>query len=92
MKIEGLALAAAVIAERKGWAAVTSAAIAEAVKINRVSVSRSAPHPEIIGAARAIVRAATDTYPRAALELLLQNATHSQRVHALQVLTGGAGV
>ena len=86
MKIQELSLAAAKIAEERGWAAATSLAIANKVKRHPVNVARSAPIRDITARAEVIVMNNSDTYPRAAIELQIGALDHPQRLRLLHAL------
>jgi hypothetical protein len=86
MKIQDLALAAAELAELKGWPEVKAVSIARALCVNPVSVARSASIKDIKAAAEKVVNAHKMRYPRAAIELRIGDLNHCQRgrvVHAM---------
>ena len=73
-----MALVAASIADAEGWRAVTAARIARVIGMHPVSVARIARAADVATAARHLVDAEPDRWPRAYVEAQLGTLTPPQ--------------
>jgi hypothetical protein len=78
MKLNQLAIVAAGIADAEGWRAVTAARIARVIGMHPVSVARIARAADVATAARHLVDAEPDRWPRAYVEAQLDTLTAPQ--------------
>jgi len=91
MKLNQLAIVAASIADAEGWRAVTAVRIASVVSMHPVSVARIARAADVATAARHLVDAEPDRWPRAYVEAQFDTLTPPQRLGlslALKEITG----
>tara|TARA_R100000541_G_scaffold8848_1_gene16455 strand:+ start:72 stop:350 length:279 start_codon:yes stop_codon:yes gene_type:complete len=86
MKQDELALAAAELAESRGWGGFTSEAVAAHIGMHPKSLARRISRKDLVQAAQDLVRADGMRYPRAAVELRMGELSHNQRCRVLHAL------